>query len=776
MKKSPARLRRWFRRFLAWVVSLALFVALLIGAFLVKTPLFLNTGTFRWAAQRWLPPELPAQKLSLTVTSHNLFEKMLLLQGQQLCWTDLCAESIEVAVRVDLRTPLHPLRKLERVELSRVAGWITSTPGKPDPTEKPAGVLDPILDALEGTAMPSWLAEVEVGRVRAEITDIDLRFPDGVVGLQGNLECNPDPATRRMGCGLELAENSATIPFRQSTRVSGKFLSVPDALLRPESASLDLRVETPKKERLTAQLTLARQAEERWSVKVRADSNLFRARANAAIDGVVTATDATVHIQGKVRSQNLAFPDIEVSHCRLYGRYGERLEAADADCQTLVWAGRFLDGISSRVLSQKPQQARLAATLASAKRGFQGSARVEFRSAEASGPEGWLESSFEGPARDFLKPETHHLKCQVNLTRFPYPELKTILALLNLSVPAPLDSLEGALALKAECQPGDPTKGLLLKTEASADLRSPNQIVQWAQKGSLQLTPHPEGMRTHLESDVSLSQIQLVLPQINPQSVPSLFEPALASPVKTPVKESTFTYQMRFHAPETQPVRLLTKFTRTPILVHPEMEMSSSRPLSGTVHIEDTELELFRRRATVEYFDVGFAPGQDSPEIEGEITVDYPDYTIIISLSGTARAPIVQMESDPPLPADEVASVLLFGAPAREVSLEERETAQSTQALLVSRSVNLLSLYVLASTPIRRIDYNPDSNQLSAQIAVSDKTTLKLGTTLQGTSSEGSVGVRRRLGGSWFVVTELNSAGEKTEANATAWLEWSKRY
>ena len=130
----------------------------------------------------------------------------------------------------------------------------------------------------------------------------------------------------------------------------------------------------------------------------------------------------------------------------------------------------------------------------------------------------------------------------------------------------------------------------------------------------------------------------------------------------------------------------------------------------------------------------------------------------------------------PPLPQDEVTSVLLFGAPSQQVSLENRETAKSTQALLVSRSINLLSLYVLASTPVRRIDYNPDSSQVSAQIAVSDKTTLKVGTSLQGKSSEGSVGVRRRLSNSWFVVTEVNSAKESTGTNASAWLEWSKRY
>jgi hypothetical protein len=250
---------------------------------------------------------------------------------------------------------------------------------------------------------------------------------------------------------------------------------------------------------------------------------------------------------------------------------------------------------------------------------------------------------------------------------------------------------------------------------------------------------------------------------------------------KPEVAESSFRYKIRIVANE-KPLRLIGPLTGSPVDVYGDIVLDSEAAvaLTGKIRLGEMPLEIFRRKATVKKMDFTFQPSTERVEVNGRIQVKNPDTTVFIVISGTIDAPIIKFESDPPLPPDEVISVLLFGSPIRDITLDDQDTVESAQALFVSRSVNLLSLYVLSSTPVRKIDFNPDTHALTAQIPLSEKTTMNIGGVIPGQgqsqSTEGVVGIHRRLGKSWSVGTEVESAGDKNNSSATAWLGWSKRY
>ncbi|MBC7691280.1 MAG: translocation/assembly module TamB domain-containing protein [Methylotenera sp.] len=284
--------------------------------------------------------------------------------------------------------------------------------------------------------------------------------------------------------------------------------------------------------------------------------------------------------------------------------------------------------------------------------------------------------------------------------------------------------------------------------------------------------------------DVVLSDISMALPRLNLEKPPKLMaDRRIEDEQKTKkaavaAEKSHLKYKVTIRTPERKPLHILSNLADAPIPIFISTKMTESQSMTGSVSVGKFPLKLFRRDAKLESFVMEFPSAKDEPAtVDGAIQVAYTDYVIRILIYGTSDKPQVKMVSEPPLAEDQLVAVLLFGRPLQELEPTQGESVGNAKAAMADGAVGLASLYVLASTPIESLGYDPESREVSAKVKLGEGTSLNLGTSAAGSEH---IGVRRRLSKHWTVTTDFangSSGSSATEQNGlSAFLEWSSRY
>jgi hypothetical protein len=205
-----------------------------------------------------------------------------------------------------------------------------------------------------------------------------------------------------------------------------------------------------------------------------------------------------------------------------------------------------------------------------------------------------------------------------------------------------------------------------------------------------------------------------------------------------------------------------------------DIKKASQAPLSGNIHVANFPLELFRRDANVERFDLALADPTRDSSMNGEIRLAYTDYTIRVLLLSTVGKPVIRFVSEPPLTEDQIVSVLLFGKQIDELDSDQAESVGRTRAAVADGALGLASLYVLASTPIESVGYDPNTGVATAKVRLAEGTSLNVASSTSNHLEE--VGVRKRLGPHWTIDTELANPTSTGNRVVSAFLQWSNRY
>src|SRR5699024_4562992 len=146
------------------------------------------------------------------------------------------------------------------------------------------------------------------------------------------------------------------------------------------------------------------------------------------------------------------------------------------------------------------------------------------------------------------------------------------------------------------------------------------------------------------------------------------------------------------------------------------------------------------------HFDLTFSPENPYAGIDGLVRVQYTDYTIRMLVLGDTAKPIVKLVSDPPLNPEQITAVLFFGQAPDSLDPDQRESSGNIQSALANRAIGLASLYLLASTPIQSVGYNPTTGTFTAKVKLAQGTSLNLGADARQLDE---VSVRKRLGSRW---------------------------
>jgi hypothetical protein len=241
---------------------------------------------------------------------------------------------------------------------------------------------------------------------------------------------------------------------------------------------------------------------------------------------------------------------------------------------------------------------------------------------------------------------------------------------------------------------------------------------------------------------------------------------------KTLKKQTPLNYRIHVTTVEKNPIHLISNLSKEQVPISLDLVVSSAEPLEGSLQINEFTAELFRRKAAVKYFKLKISAV--NPElINGLIIIKHTDYTIKILIGGTFEEPTVVFESNPPVPQNQIVSILLFGRKLDESDSGQASSVSNTQAAVTDKALALSSMYVLASTPIESVGYDSQSQTFTAKVHLAEGTSFNVGADDSGVNQ---VGINRHLGGPWFIYTYVKNPSASQERSSAAFLEWVKRY
>ncbi len=345
---------------------------------------------------------------------------------------------------------------------------------------------------------------------------------------------------------------------------------------------------------------------------------------------------------------------------------------------------------------------------------------------------------------------------------------------------APFNELEGFSKVSVRLRGDSTTRKVELPFEFKAALRSKDQRFNVGAVGAFGLSELGSAVpKKSVTTKVTLDDIALTLPRFSlRERFPMLFpdrriEVAKCKP-EVAVDENPLAYHVEIDTRKTNPVRISTNLTSSVVPISVEGVVLDNSGMRGMIRIEEFGFEVFRRKADVKSVAIGLPAGEEeSPTVDGNIEFKYTDIVINIRIRGTTEEPIIAFESTPIRTEREIISILLYGQDAANADDDQLQTADDLSAAFADRMVGLASLYLLATTPIESVRYNPATKSFNAKVRLDSRTSLNLGTTQE---ADQRVGLRRRLSSTWSVETDLSKDEQTGQAAGTALLEWSKRF
>ena len=347
------------------------------------------------------------------------------------------------------------------------------------------------------------------------------------------------------------------------------------------------------------------------------------------------------------------------------------------------------------------------------------------------------------------------------------------------ALPAPFSVLDGKIDLSSS---GDlSSKSIKAESLLVVRLKSTTERLDFDLNASSET---PFGGTSRLKAEVLLNSVNLELPNLDYLKLPRLTADSRISVKRTtlPVQSSpSLIYDAAIRTGSGEPARLFVKQVAQGIPIVLDLSITSTRALSGTVGVRSFPLQAFRRKATVDFFQLNLKESPDNSEIKGRLIFPSTEYTIDVGIFGTVSRPQIRLSSNPPIPEERIMAVLVFGVPFENLDVDQEASIASTSAALTDGVLGLASLFALGSTPVERIGYDPGSGAASIRMKVGEGASI----TVQSKAEETDVSLRKRIGSNWVISTDLSSSsGQTTDRSLTVsqgtivstFLEWNHRY
>lgn len=353
----------------------------------------------------------------------------------------------------------------------------------------------------------------------------------------------------------------------------------------------------------------------------------------------------------------------------------------------------------------------------------------------------------------------------------------------SMAVPAPFSALDGSITFEA----GEATqegKTLSIPLKLDTRLKSSKQALDTSLIGSFDID-FQTGL-LQLGVDYRLTDVQMQLPDLNPilpqpqlvrdsrvisNRVSAVRKPERAATVEEKPEASSFKYSVRVRTAG-KPVRALHSIFKPAAAFNVDLSLSHDKGVEGLVSAAPFGVKYQKRAAEVEKLAVRFSSAEEPVTLDGRLRIPKTDYQLFVDIIGSADRPRVVLASDPPLPEDDIISLLLFNQTTAELDSDQSSSVSDTQAAVANRAMGLFSIWALSSTPVESIQYNPSTEVYSARVRLADGFTATVGTEWERAQE---VGLRKRIGRRW-VVSTLFQTDQDGKRSQNVLLEWFLRY
>ena len=356
----------------------------------------------------------------------------------------------------------------------------------------------------------------------------------------------------------------------------------------------------------------------------------------------------------------------------------------------------------------------------------------------------------------FLKEVALNTEAEVEIKNFKKSFHDHVKGPFNI-LPAPLNVLDGSARLRVKTKEALTPEEVEVVAQLLMDMEGGEQELEFQVDGKaiVDLKRKKPGA---IFIGGELFKVVLQIPDLPKTSLPPQFFPDgrihrdkrsfHQSLAQRPRKKAKIDVDMRIKALKEKSLSFRTNLLTSPLRLNADLKVEHGELAAGHVKALPFRTEFFNRDLRLKKFKISFDDPKN-PKLDGVILFNLPEYKVTLSLQGPLSSPRHALSSEPPLPEEDIYSVLLFGRPMIDLEGGDRDAAQRTNQVLSQGILSIGVLYYLSDTPIQAIIYDPDSEKVQAQIGISEKASLTVGA--------GSVGVRQSLGNGWYVDTSKNT-------------------
>lgn len=343
------------------------------------------------------------------------------------------------------------------------------------------------------------------------------------------------------------------------------------------------------------------------------------------------------------------------------------------------------------------------------------------------------------------------------------------------AIPAPMNNLKGAISFnfKSVWKDWETETPFSLKTM----LHSNEQSLQTSTTGKVQFEVKPKP-KLILSAESILEKIRLSLPRMdlakNPRMFPDSRIKMNREKPKTRKQSLEVDYDIVVKTPPQSPLLVDLNLIPEPIAIEVTAKINSKTGNDISFYVRPVPFEIFRRKGVLEGIKYT-SSGQSTGYVNGKARTQAGEYQIFAEFYGKPDKIRMHLSSDPPVPEDDLWAIFLFGEPLESLDIEEQDSSQATSRALSKGAMGLLSLYLFASSPVERVDYDPATQNVSVRFRVQEGTSVEAS---RGAEEVAGLGLRQRLGRGWAITAKVSEEEgmNDTRTQAGAMLEWSSRY
>lgn len=340
-------------------------------------------------------------------------------------------------------------------------------------------------------------------------------------------------------------------------------------------------------------------------------------------------------------------------------------------------------------------------------------------------------------------------------------------------LPAPLNAMEGDLKVGISTLNSPLVDSVVFKVRTEIDMKGADQVLQLAVLSDIPLklkdfTPGP------IVLGLELKKVKFLLPRLSrtrlpPQLVPdsrfkktmvvvkeNLNEGPLANQTtkKTKKASANLDVNMKLQALGENALHINTNLLDQTLRLNFDLAIENGQIKNGYIQTFPLATTVFKRKIVIPSLRIEFQAPLE-PRIVAKVEFHLPEYKVSLDLEGPLSNPRQAFSSEPPLPIDDIYAVILFGRPLSALDPDDRTAAKKSNQLLSQGILSLAVLYYFAGSPVESLGYDPNSNELSAQIGLGAKNSLRVGGSGQGLNS---AGVRRSLGKGWYIDSSVQKS------------------